>query len=338
MKAKKLVIIAAVIVFVLVAALAAVPFLVDKQSLKTKLVTEAERALHRRMSVQDVEITVFTGLGIRLNRAVIFDDLRFAGTHLLSRLNSITVRPRLLPLLRGSVELASIELEQPEIRLIQNPQRVWNFETIGAPAEGRGNKTGPVSGRSAARPRHAIVAGVCDIAAGPQRWCRQSYRNATSSGALEESRYDHINLKLRDLSTDTAGSFDLKLQLPPGAHALQLKGQMGPVQLSSFAKTPVDGEIQFSELPIARLVSLSSTPVEGVEWQGSPQHGDALERQPRSRLLARGQDGVFQAGSKARRSPIATGGWGIALEGRLQGSVALQLHQANFACPLQRSA
>ena len=42
MKAKKLVIVAAVVVFVLVAALAAVPFFVDKQSLKTKLVTEAE--------------------------------------------------------------------------------------------------------------------------------------------------------------------------------------------------------------------------------------------------------------------------------------------------------
>ena len=82
------------------------------------------------MSVQDVEITVFTGLGIRLNRAVIFDDLRFANAPFVS-LNSITVRPRLLPLLRGSVELASIELEQPEIRLIQNPQRIWNFETIG---------------------------------------------------------------------------------------------------------------------------------------------------------------------------------------------------------------
>src|SRR5262245_30179336 len=137
MRAKKPVIIATVVVSILVAALAAVPVFVDKQSLKTKLVTEAERVLHRRMSVQDVEITIFSGLGIRLNRAVIFDDLRFANAPFVA-LSSITVRPRLLPLLRGSVELASIELEQPEIRLIQNHQRVWNFETIGA-ADGRGS-------------------------------------------------------------------------------------------------------------------------------------------------------------------------------------------------------
>ena len=76
MKGKKLIIIGAVCVLIVIGALAAVPFFIDTQSLKTKLVTEAEGILHRRMSVQAVEITVFTGLGVRLNRAVIFDDLR----------------------------------------------------------------------------------------------------------------------------------------------------------------------------------------------------------------------------------------------------------------------
>jgi len=106
MKRKKLVIVAGVVVFVLIGALATIAFFIDTQSLKTKLVTEAEGILHRRMSVQAVEITIFTGLGIRLNRAVIFDDLRFANAPFVS-LNSVTVRPRLLPLLRGSVEVAS---------------------------------------------------------------------------------------------------------------------------------------------------------------------------------------------------------------------------------------
>ena len=97
MKRKKLLIGAAVVVSVLIAALAAIPFFIDTQSLKAKLITEAEGILHRRMSVQAVEITVFTGLGVRLNRAIIFDDLRFANAPFVS-LNSITVRPRLWPL------------------------------------------------------------------------------------------------------------------------------------------------------------------------------------------------------------------------------------------------
>src|SRR4030095_1954829 len=143
MKAKKLIIVAGVVVFVLIAALAAIPFFIDAQSLKTKLVTDAEGILRRRMSVQAVEITVFTGLGIRLNRAGIFDDLRFANAPFVA-LNSVTVRPRLLPLLRGSVEVASIELEQPEIRLIQNQDRIWNFESIGAAPAGGAGKPGPV--------------------------------------------------------------------------------------------------------------------------------------------------------------------------------------------------
>ena len=58
MKGKKLIIIGAACVLIVIAALAAVPFFIDTQSLKTRLVTEAEGILHRRMSVQAVEITV----------------------------------------------------------------------------------------------------------------------------------------------------------------------------------------------------------------------------------------------------------------------------------------
>ena len=328
MKAKKLVIIAAVVVSVLVVAFAAVPFFVDKQSLKTKLVTEAEGILHRRMSVQDVEITVFTGLGIRLNRAVIFDDLRFANAPFVA-LSSITVRPRLLPLLRGSVELASIELEQPEIRLIQNPQRVWNFETIGTPTDGRG-KPAPAAAPSATstgKASQAFAISQLDLSDGAVVILKRN-----SSGAVEESRYGHINLKLRDFSTDRAGSFDLKLELPPGAHALRVKGQMGPVQLSSFAKTPVDGEIQFSELPIARMVSLSSPPAEGVEWQGSLSTATRLKGNIDEGFSLEGKTAYSKLGAKrgGLQSPQVDGELHLKADYK---SKALQLHQGELRMP-----
>ena len=280
------------------------------------------------MSVQDVEITVFTGLGVRLNRAVIFDDLRFANAPFVA-LSSITVRPRLLPLLRGSVELASIELEQPEIRLIQNPQRVWNFETIGAPADGRGSPapaaTPPAT--STGKSSQAFAISQLDLNEGAV-----VIQKRNISGAVEESRYDHINLKLRDFSTDTAGSFDLKLQLPPGAHALQLKGQMGPVQLSSFAKTPVDGEIQFSELPIARLVSLSSTPVEGVEWQGSLSTATRLKGNLDQGFSVEGKTVYSKLGAKrgALQSPQVDGELHLKADYKAQ---SLQLHQGELRMP-----
>ena len=73
MIAKKIVIIGGAIVFLVVVALAVIPFFVDTHSLKNRLVAEAEGVLKRRMSVQSLEITVFTGPGIRLNRAIIFD-------------------------------------------------------------------------------------------------------------------------------------------------------------------------------------------------------------------------------------------------------------------------
>jgi uncharacterized protein involved in outer membrane biogenesis len=330
MKAKKLIIGAGVVVFVLVAALAAIPFFIDAQSLKTKLVTEAEAILRRRMSVQTVEITVFTGLGVRLNRAIIFDDLRFANAPFVS-LNSVTVRPRLLPLLRGSVEVASIELEAPEIWLIQNQDRIWNFESIGATPAGGASKTGPAGAPPATtgKPSQAFAIAQLNLNDGA---VVISKRN--SSGAVEESRYDHINLKLRDFSTNTPGSFDLKLQLPPGAHALQLRGELGPVVLSPFSKTPVDGEIQFSELPIARLASLVSPPAEAVEWQGFLTTATRLKGSLDQGFSLEGKTAYSKLGAKrgTLQSPQINGEVHLKADYKAQSS-ALQLQQAELRMP-----
>jgi len=329
MKRKKLVIVAGVVVFVLIGALATIPFFIDTQSLKTKLVTEAERVLHRRMSVQAVEITIFTGLGIRLNRAVIFDDLRFANAPFVS-LNSVTVRPRLLPLLSGNVEVASIELEKPEIRLIQNQDRTWNFESIGVARAGGAGKPAPPGAppaTSTGKPAQAFTIAQLNLSDGAVVISKRS-----GSKAVDESRYDHINLKLRSVSTDNAGSFDLSLQLPPGAHALQLKGQLGPVILSPFSKTLVDGEIQFSELPIARLASLASPPVDAVEWQGVLTTATRLKGSLDQGFSLEGKTAYSKLGARrgALQSPQVDGE--VHLKADYKGN-ALQLHQAELRMP-----
>ena len=299
MKAKKLIIIGAVCVLIVIGALAAVPFFIDTQSLKNKLVNQAEAALHRRMSVQGVELTIFTGLGVRLNRAVIFDDLKFSGGPFIT-LNSVTVRPRLLPLLRGSVEVASIELDQPEIRLIQNAQRAWNFESIGTPPAG-GSPTRPaaVGAPPAAPPAPGSPSQRFTIALLDLRDGVVAISKRTASGAVEESRYDHIYLKLRDLSTDEVGTFDLRLQLPPSAQALQAKGQLGPVNLSPFSKTPWSGEIQFSELPVARLTLCCPRRLRrNRRMAGSPRAPRLAERPSGSGIPRGGQNRLLQAGRR----------------------------------------
>ncbi len=335
MKAKKLIIIGAVFVLILIATLAAVPLFIDTQSLKNKLVTQAEALLHRRMSVQAVQITVFTGLGMRLSRAVIFDDLSFSGAPFIT-LNAVTVRPRLLPLLRGTVEVASIELEQPEIRLVQNKQRVWNFESIGtAPAANNPGGPARVSAAPASPPAPGTPPQRFTIALLELRDGTVTISKRIPSGAVEESRYDHIQLNLRDLSTDKAGAFDLRLQLPPGAQALQVKGQLGPVNLSSFSKTPVDGEIQFSELPVSRLVSLlSPPPAEPVEWQGFLSTAARLKGRLDQGFLLEGKTVYSKLGAKRgpHQSPQVDGELHLKLDYQPEGG-SLQLHRAELRMP-----
>ena len=151
---------------------------------------------------------------------------------------------------------------------------------------------------------------------------------------VEESRYDHINLKLQDFSTDTAGSFDFKLQLPPGTHAVQVKGHLGPVTLSSFSKTPVDGEIQFSELPTARLASLASPPADPIEWQGFLSTTMRLKGSLDQGFSLEGKTAYSKLGAKrgALQSPQVDGE--VHLKAYYKApSGGLQLHQAELRVP-----
>jgi uncharacterized protein involved in outer membrane biogenesis len=250
------------LVALLTVALAAIPFLVDANHIKSLLVPELEKSLNRKIAVQTAELTVLSGLGVRLKQAVIFEDPQFGPTPFL-KVDALRVRLKLLPLLSGKVEVGSIQIASPSFSLIKNRSGIWNFETLG-PSDRSSKEKKPSAGQAPTQ----VELSVSSL----------EFRNGTitildhsKTPAGKESRYDQIDLLLEDLSPTIPGHFSLQVRLPAsGSQSLKAEGRFGPMIPENFAKTPVEGKIEFTEVPVTDLLALAgSTAPDEMEWRGT---------------------------------------------------------------------
>jgi len=106
-------------------ALAAVPFFVDLDRYRDRWLPAVESALGRRVEVGRVELTVLTGLGARVDGLAVHGDP--ADPEPLLAVESVRLRVRLLPLLRGRVVVARVVLTRPALRFVARAADVGAF-------------------------------------------------------------------------------------------------------------------------------------------------------------------------------------------------------------------
>lgn len=92
-----------------------------------------QTALERKVEIGDVHFDLFTGPGFSIERVIIHDDPALSAEPV-AYVASLEAVPRLLPLLRGRLELASIRLEDASINLAKSGPASetgrWNFERL----------------------------------------------------------------------------------------------------------------------------------------------------------------------------------------------------------------
>jgi len=243
---KKLLLILSGIVAFIVAGLLVLPFLIDEARVKSLIISRLESNLQRKVSVESAEITIFTGLGVRLRNVLVSEDPRFGGAGFM-QVESLRVEPSLLPLLRGRVEFSSIQAIKPVIRLVRNAEGVWNFSSIskkqGVQAS---DKTAPTPAPTTSASWAISMLSMHDGTI--------SVRDRLSGAKAKETQYEHINAALSGVSPDTATSFLIDVQIPGTAkRTLRAKGELGPLGSNQLAKTSLSGRVEFSEVPLADL-------------------------------------------------------------------------------------
>ncbi len=127
---KNLRLVVALIVGIPLLAFLALYLLVDPQKLSPLVVAQLSKALNRNASIEKLDFKLFPP-SFKATNLVVADDPAFASKPFLTA-ETLEIRPAILPLLSGQVELRSVRILEPALELIQDGKGVWNFDSIGA--------------------------------------------------------------------------------------------------------------------------------------------------------------------------------------------------------------
>ncbi|MEC4891226.1 MAG: AsmA family protein [Nitrospira sp.] len=119
-----------VAVVLLVGLVLLLPFMVDLNKYQDQYRPLIEEALNRKVTLEDIRLTIWPRLGARVAGFMVVEDPAF-GAGPFASLASVEVGVKLMPLLSGKVEVEEITLREPLITVTKNKNGVLNASTLG---------------------------------------------------------------------------------------------------------------------------------------------------------------------------------------------------------------
>jgi hypothetical protein len=203
----------AALLLLVVAAAAALPYLVDTPRIQAYIATTAAQTLGRPVRFSSVSLRLLPLPAVALRDLEVAEDPKF-GTAPFLKLDTGRVRLKLLPLLRGQVELGDIVLEKPVVTIIQAPDGRLNIASLGVQPEPRAAaKPGRATG--AASPGGAVAVARVSVDEGVVTYVARGKGQAAS-----QYRVDDLDLTLAGAGAQIAFKGDGRLQ--PGSVGITL--------------------------------------------------------------------------------------------------------------------
>lgn len=107
----------------------ALPYAPVDSFLKAPMERALARGLGRKVELDRVSLTLFSGPGVSLDGVTIHEDRR-AGIEPFAYANTLDARVSLLALLRGRLEFASLHLNDATFNLVKPNDAPWNFQML----------------------------------------------------------------------------------------------------------------------------------------------------------------------------------------------------------------
>lgn len=214
---------------------------------KDYLIRQAEAALGRKISVDEVQATLFSGIGARLTNFAMADDPAYA-TGDFVRAKDLQVIVKFWPLLRKSVQVKRVILHDPVIQIVRNPDGNFNFSTIGRVKEKKEEREKKQDEEKQGRPadQSALLISLVDISNGDIRYLDK--KTGTDTQAKQ------IDLKIEDFDFSKPFSVKLKAAIYADKQNLTLTSRVGPIGSAvDIKQVPVDGEIDIDPLNMTQL-------------------------------------------------------------------------------------
>ena len=237
---KRLIIIVAIVVVVLLGAVAAIPFLINPNDFRPMLEAQLSSALARQVKLGDLGLSILGG-AVTAADLSIADDAAYSRSPFVQA-KSLKVVVELWPLIASrQLNVVGLEIQQPEIVLIQGTKGDWNFSSLGGKAAAR-EKNAPPPPAPAGKQLDLSVK-LVKIADGRFTFSRSGVH--TKPLVLES-----VNVELRDFSASSQFPFTFAAKVAGGG-TIGLEGKAGPINQDDVSSTAANATLKVSGLDLA---------------------------------------------------------------------------------------
>ncbi|MEE9138443.1 MAG: AsmA-like C-terminal region-containing protein [candidate division NC10 bacterium] len=215
------------------------------KSNKDYILAQAEQALGRKVAVEDIGVTVWGGIGIRLKNFALADDRAFSKKDAL-RAADLQVNVEFFPLLWKEVRVTRLILREPVIRVIRNKKGKLNFASLGPPRQEKAKKGAPSAGQPPPAAALPLLVSRIKVADGEIHYLDRK------DGV--DLRVRKIDLTVKGVGLDQPVSIKLAAAVNADHQNLKVEGKVGPLPPTlDVGAAPVEGEIEISSLNIDDL-------------------------------------------------------------------------------------
>ena len=226
-------------ILVVIVALAA-PRFIDVNRYRPQIEAELKDQLHRNVSLGPMRLS-FIPLAFRADDVRIDEDPKFNTGHPFAQVQTLYVKPRLLPLLHHELQIKSLQAGRPEVELVRNQQGIWNFSSLFPDEKQTQNP-------------NAFTLDQVKIVDGQVAITDQQQHKPRAN-------YDHIDALISDFAPGKSVSADIRAHLPgAGDQLLVLQGKVGPIQNDAVERTPIDGKLKLDGVSLAGLQRFINAP------------------------------------------------------------------------------
>src|SRR3954452_22063173 len=227
----------AIAVFLLI--LIALPFLINVNSFRPRVESEASTALGRQVTVGNLSLSILSG-SVRADDIAIADDPAFGKSPFVTA-KSLKVGVELMPLIFSKqLNVTDITLQEPQISLLKTANGKWNFSSLGSAAA----KKPPEPANAGSSQTNLSVAKL-KINRG-----KLSVGNANSSA--KPVVYEDVNIEVTNFSFNSQFPFQLTAKLPQSGD-VNVSGKAGPINAEDAAKTPFGTAVKVNNMNIVAM-------------------------------------------------------------------------------------
>ncbi len=242
-----------ILLALLTVALLSAPFFIDVNVYKSQIEQKVEEATGRKLSIGNIEASLFPWVGIELDNVHLANRKGFAQRDFLS-VERLHVKLALMPLLSKQIEIKHFEIVAPVIYLERrkNGESNWG-DLIAAPAPDSGTSS-PASTTAASAPAAPALAALqaesLSLTGGKVTWVDA----AAAPVVLSE-----LTVALNDVQLDRPISVSMSGKL--SGNAFKLDAQVGPVgdpATLDVNALPLQGQFSATDIqlkPFKKMIS-----------------------------------------------------------------------------------